>query len=69
MTKIKTHHIFNIEIKIICMDKKCLKNYLQMVLNGKKSNFDEKFIKNCDKSIKGYILKIDIKYLNNLPGY
>ena len=35
----------------------------------KKSNFDEKFIKNCDKSIKGYILKIDIKYLNNLPGY
>ena len=47
----------------ICRDEQCFKNYLEMVLNGKKnvSKFDEEFIKNDDEdSNKGYILEIDV---------
>ena len=36
MIKTKNHHIFNVYMQTICMDEKCLKNFLQMVLNGKK---------------------------------
>ena len=36
MIKTKNHHIFNIKMQTICMDGKCLKNCVQMVLNGKK---------------------------------
>ena len=28
---------YDIQMQMICMDGKCLKNYLQMVLNGKKA--------------------------------
>ena len=52
------------------MDRQCLKNYLQMILNGKKSTFNENLIKNYDEnSDKGYILELDLKnpkWLHNL---
>ena len=41
-------------MQTICMDGKCFKNYLQMVLNGKKKNvckFDEEFTKNMMKIV------------------
>ena len=51
------------------MDGQCLKNYLYMVLNGKKNihKVDEVFVKNYVKdSGKGYILEVDVKYQKNL---
>ena len=39
-------------MQTICMDGQCFKNYLQMVLNGKKNvcKFDEEFTKNMTKT-------------------
>ena len=36
MIKTSNHNIFNIYVQTICMDGKCLKSCLLMVLNGKK---------------------------------
>ena len=49
-------------MQTICMDGHCLKNCLQMVLNGKNiSKFDKEFIKHYDEdSDKGYALEVDI---------
>ena len=47
------------------MDGQCLKNCLQMVLNGKKYmlKFNEDFIKNYDEdSDKRYILAVVVEY-------
>ena len=42
-------------------------NCLQMVLNGRKTKFDEDFVKSYDMdSNKGYTLEIDVKYSKNL---
>ena len=53
------------------MDEQCLKDYLQMVLNGQKKNnlskFNEIFIKNNDEnSDKGYFLEANVGYPKNL---
>ena len=47
-----------------CMDGQCLKYFLYVVLNEKKtvSKFDEGFIKNYgEDSNKGYIIDVDIE--------
>ena len=52
-----------------CMDGQCLKYFLYMVLNEKKtvSKFDEGFIKNYgEDSNKGYIIDVDIEYPKNV---
>ena len=50
------------------MDGQCLKNYLQMVLNGKnRLKFNEDIIKNYDEdNDKGYILEVDVEYPKDL---
>ena len=51
------------------MDGECLKNYLQIVLNEKKSilKFNGELIKNYDAgSNKGCILEVDVEYPKNL---
>ena len=55
-------------MQTICMDGECLKNSLEMVLNGKHMlKFNEEFIKNYDEdSDKGYILELDFEYPKNL---
>ena len=47
-------------MQTICMEEQCLKNYLLIILNKKKtSGFDEKFVKNYDKnSDKRYVLEV-----------
>ena len=66
MGKTKNHHILCIWMKIIYMDEQCLKNYLQMNLNGKNtSKLDEKFIKIYDEeSDKVYMLQCPKKLFN-----
>ena len=52
-----------------CMDWQCLKYFLYVVLNEKKtvSKFDEGFIKNYgEDSNKGYIIDVDIEYPKNV---
>ena len=42
-------------------------NCLQMLLNGRKTKFDEDFIKSYDMdSNKGYTLEVDVEYPKNL---
>ena len=42
-------------------------NCLQMVLNGRKTKFDEDFVKSYDMdSNKGYTLEVDVEYPKNL---
>ena len=55
-------------MQVICMDGQCLKNYLQMVLNGKnRLKFNEDIIKNYDEdNDKGYILEVDVEYPKDL---
>ena len=76
MIKTLNHHIYHIQMQIICMDGQCLKNYRKMVLNGQKkktSKFNEDFIKNMMKTVlqdiflnqmysiqKNYLILIDI---------
>ena len=36
ITKRKNHYILSILMQIIYMDGQCLKNYLQIILNGRK---------------------------------
>ena len=50
-------------METICIDGKCLKKCLQIVLNEKNMlKCNEDFIKNYDKnSAKGYILEVDVK--------
>ena len=54
----------------IYMVGQCLKNCLQMVLNGKKtSKFTKEFMKNYDEdSNNRYILEVDVKYPKKLHG-
>ena len=69
MIKKNNLHIFDICMQTIYMVGLCLKNYPQVVLNGKKniSKFTEEFINNYDEdSDKGYILEVDVKYLKKL---
>ena len=69
MIKKNNLHIFDICMQTIYMVGLCLKNYPQVVLNGKKniSKFTEEFIKNYDEdSDKGYILEVDVKHLKKL---
>ena len=64
--KMKNLHIFSIMMQTVCIHGRCLKNYLWMVLSGKKmcvSKFNEDFIKSYDEdSDKRYILEADLKY-------
>ena len=64
MIKTKNNHISFISMHTICMDGQCLKNCLQVVLNGKKNihKFDEDFTTNCDEySNKGCDLEVDFE--------
>ena len=58
-------------MQTIYMGGRCLKTYLQTVLNGKNiSKFDEKFIKNYyEDSDKGYIFEIDVEYPKKLHNF
>ena len=65
MLKTKNHRIFSVKMQSISLDRQCLKNCLQMVLNGKKNmlKFKEDFIKHYDEnSDKGYIFEVDAEY-------
>ena len=50
-------------------NKQCLKNFPQIVLNGKKNMLKsyEEFIKNYDEdSDKGYTFEVNVEYTKNL---
>ena len=69
MIKTLNHHTSCIQMQTCCMDGQCLKYFLYVVLNEKKtvSKFDEGFIKNYgEDSNKGYIIDVDIEYPKNV---
>ena len=68
MAKTKNHDTSCIQMEAICLDKQCLKNCLETVLNRKKIvKLNEEFIKHYNEdSDKGQILEADVEYPKNL---